>query len=132
MASFSAKIVQFVNSEAGPKTVHFWAPVMKWSLVIAGAKDFTRPVEKLSANQQVALMATGFIWTRWCFVIRPRNYLLASVNFFLGVVATVQLGRLYNYQRALGYTPTQSLKQIFASKKDPAKAKAEAKAAGVV
>jgi hypothetical protein len=48
---------------------------MKWGIVIAGISDFARPAEKLSLTQNAALTATGFIWTRWCFVIKPKNYL---------------------------------------------------------
>lgn len=48
---------------------------MKWSLVIAGISDLARPAEKLSLTQNLALMATGTIWTRWCFIISPRNIL---------------------------------------------------------
>jgi hypothetical protein len=48
---------------------------MKWCLVLAGVADFARPAEKLSATQNGALTATGLIWTRWCFVIKPKNYL---------------------------------------------------------
>lgn len=51
------------------------APVMKWGVVLAGASDFLRPADKLSLTQNLALMATGSIWTRWCFVIRPQNML---------------------------------------------------------
>jgi hypothetical protein len=57
------------------------APVMKWGVVLAGASDFLRPAEKLSLTQNLALMATGSIWTRWCFVIRPQNMLY--VDLFL-------------------------------------------------
>jgi hypothetical protein len=53
----------------------FRAPVMKWGVVLAGASDFVRPADKLSLTQNLALMATGSIWTRWCFVIRPKNML---------------------------------------------------------
>lgn len=47
----------------------------QWGLVIAGISDFQRPVEKLSLTQNAALTATGLIWTRWCMIIKPRNYL---------------------------------------------------------
>lgn len=89
---------------------------MKWALVIAGAKDLNRPVEKVSGTQQLALMATGLIWTRWSLIIRPRNYLLASVNFFLGSVAAVQVARLYNYRRSLGLEPVAALRSIASQK----------------
>ncbi|KAK4125327.1 UPF0041-domain-containing protein [Parathielavia appendiculata] len=92
------------NSPVGLKTVHFWAPVMKWALVLAGVADFARPAEKLSLTQNAALTATGMIWTRWCLIIKPKNYLLAAVNFFLGVVGVVQCTRIalwHQSQKAL-------------------------------
>ncbi|KAI1488399.1 hypothetical protein F5X96DRAFT_86593 [Biscogniauxia mediterranea] len=88
------------DSPIGLKTVHFWAPVMKWALVIAGIGDFARPAEKLSLTQNAALTATGLIWTRWCFVITPQNYLLAAVNFFLGCVGVTQLTRIALWHRS--------------------------------
>lgn len=85
----------------GPKTVFFWAPMMKWCLVLAGVKDLGRPADKLSVSQNfgelnrypfgvchaersayVALAATGFIWVRYSFVITPVNYSLAAVHPF--------------------------------------------------
>lgn len=70
---------------------------MKWALVIAGIGDFARPADKLSLSQNAALTATGALWTRWCFVITPQNYLLAAVNFFLGCVGVAQLTRIAMY-----------------------------------
>lgn len=49
----------------------------QWALVLAGVSDFARPAESLSLTQNLALMGTGAIWTRWCFVIKPRNVLYA-------------------------------------------------------
>ncbi|KAI1645850.1 UPF0041-domain-containing protein [Daldinia loculata] len=88
------------NSPIGLKTVHFWAPVMKWAIVIAGISDFARPADRLSLTQNAALTATGLIWTRWCFVIKPRNVLLATVNFFLGCVGIIQVCRILMYRRS--------------------------------
>lgn len=88
------------DSPIGLKTVHFWAPVMKWALVLAGISDLARPAEKLSLTQNAALTATGIIWTRWCLIIKPRNILLATVNFFLGMVGVVQVTRILIHQRS--------------------------------
>ncbi|KAG5924585.1 hypothetical protein E4U42_004596 [Claviceps africana] len=88
------------ESEVGVKTVHFWAPVMKWALVLAGISDFARPAEKLSFTQNFALTCTGLIWTRWCLIIKPKNYLLAAVNFFLGLVGVVQVSRILMHESA--------------------------------
>ncbi|RCK63575.1 Mitochondrial pyruvate carrier 3 [Candida viswanathii] len=127
-AQHASKFQRFLNSETGPKTVHFWAPVFKWALVIAGINDLQRPVEKLSGTQQIALFATGAIWTRWAgFVIKPRNMLLASVNFFLGGVAGYQLIRIVNYRREAGDSPMQVFNYIVngnpetTKKEEPAK-----------
>ncbi|KAJ4381210.1 hypothetical protein N0V86_003559 [Didymella sp. IMI 355093] len=95
-----AGFAKFWNSPVGPKTVHFWAPVMKWAMVAAGAADFTRPAESLSLTQNFALMCTGAIWTRWCFVIRPQNPVLAAVNALLFCVGATQVGRIYSYNRS--------------------------------
>ncbi|EME89053.1 uncharacterized protein MYCFIDRAFT_48731 [Pseudocercospora fijiensis CIRAD86] len=92
---------KFFNSPVGPKTVHFWAPIMKWGLVLAGAADFARPADQLSISQNGALMATGLIWTRWCFVIKPKNLFLASVNFLLFCVGATQVTRVLMYQKSL-------------------------------
>ncbi|RAL16147.1 mitochondrial pyruvate carrier family protein [Aspergillus homomorphus CBS 101889] len=100
------------NSPVGVKTVHFWAPVMKWALVIAGISDLSRPAEKLSLTQNGALMATGAIWTRWCMIITPKNYLLAAVNFFLGIVGVVQVSRIVQYRRSLDGSTTEAVKDL--------------------
>ncbi|PWY83421.1 UPF0041 domain protein [Aspergillus heteromorphus CBS 117.55] len=118
------------NSPIGVKTVHFWAPVMKWALVIAGISDLGRPAEKLSLTQNGALTATGIIWTRWCMIITPKNYLLAAVNFFLGCVGVVQVTRIFNYRRSLKDSPVETVKELETEVVDQAKAVAsEAEAA---
>ncbi|KAH8107857.1 mitochondrial pyruvate carrier [Cristinia sonorae] len=94
-----SKFQAFMNHPAGPKTVFFWAPMMKWCLVAAGLKDFSRPADKLSVSQNLALAATGFIWVRYSLVITPVNYSLAAVNFFVGSTGLGQLARVWHYGR---------------------------------
>ncbi len=55
---------------------------MKWGLVLAGISDFARPAENLSLLQNGALTATGAIWTRWCLIIKPKNYLYEAPRPF--------------------------------------------------
>ena len=45
--------------------VFFWAPTFKWMITIANIGDFKKPAETVSANQQFAICATGFIWARY-------------------------------------------------------------------
>lgn len=72
----------------------------------------------MSGTQQVALLATGVIWTRWCLIIKPKNYFLASVNFFLGVVAGYQVLRIYSYQKEQGYSTGQSIINLLQAKNE--------------
>jgi len=71
---------------------------MKWCLVAAGLKDMSRPADKLSMSQNLALAGTGLIWVRYSLVITPVNYSLAAVNFFVGLSGLTQLGRIANYR----------------------------------
>ena len=34
------------HHEAGPKTIFFWAPLWKWTIVIAGIADLARPAHR--------------------------------------------------------------------------------------
>ncbi|EGF81355.1 hypothetical protein BATDEDRAFT_87608 [Batrachochytrium dendrobatidis JAM81] len=92
---------RFLNHPAGPKTIHFWAPAMKWGLVIAGLGDLQRPADKLSLTQTTALAATGIIWSRYSLVIIPKNYNLFSVNVFVGAIGCYQLFRIWQYNQGL-------------------------------
>ncbi|KAG4301541.1 hypothetical protein PCANB_001813 [Pneumocystis canis] len=96
-----SKIIYLWNHPAGIKTIHFWAPTMKWALVLAGIGDMKRSPDKLSVSQNMALTLTGSIWTRWSLIIRPKNYLLATVNLFLAITGGIQLSRIYLYRRGL-------------------------------
>ena len=57
--------------------------------------DIFIPIEQVSTYQQMILCMTGFLWTRYCMVIRPPNFGLMSANFFMGTIALYQLYRKY-------------------------------------
>lgn len=63
------KLRPLYNHPAGPRTVFFWAPIMKWGLVCAGLADMARPAEKLSTAQSTVLMATGKLNTSYATVV---------------------------------------------------------------
>jgi hypothetical protein len=107
---------------------------MKWGLVIAGASDLTKPASQLSLNTNAALMTTGLIWTRWCFVIRPQNIFLATVNFFLFLTGATQTTRILMWQRSLKDAEGQAKGEGREMKEDlkDVAAKVEAKAEKVV
>jgi len=89
------------NHAAGPKTVFFWAPAVKWGLVMAGIGDIQRPAEKLSVSQSASLCATGMVWSRYSLVIIPKNWGLFSVNVFVCLTQLYQLIRIFNHRRSL-------------------------------
>ncbi|KAI8890121.1 UPF0041-domain-containing protein [Backusella circina FSU 941] len=116
MASTSGVVAQsafqkFLNSPAGPKTIHFWAPAMKWSLVIAGIGDMQRPAEKLSLTQNLSLMLTGLIWSRYSMVITPKNYSLFAVNCFVFGTSVIQMGRIMKYRTSDEFKQQQALEE---------------------
>ncbi|KAG0258104.1 Mitochondrial pyruvate carrier 2 [Mortierella polycephala] len=90
---------KFLNHPAGPKTIHFWAPAAKWALVAAGVGDLSRPAENLSLSQNVALAATGLIWSRYSLVIIPKNYSLLTVNMFVAATGLTQIYRILDYRQ---------------------------------
>ena len=105
---------------------------MKWSLVLAGISDLYRPAEKLSLTQNLALTATGLIWTRWCFVIKPRNILLATVNFFLGLVGVIQVSRISAYHYNNKSQTNENLLHIASAEVQDKVESAEAKAKEII
>ena len=78
----------FIMHPAGPFTIFFWAPTFKWMITFSNIGDLKKPAELISAHQQIAIFATGCLWTRYSFVVVPVNYNLAIVNVFMGLSAS--------------------------------------------
>ena len=73
--------------------VFFWAPTFKWMITFSNIGDLQKPAELISPFQQLAIFATGVLWTRYAFVVTPVNYNLAIANAFMGASAGYQLFR---------------------------------------
>jgi hypothetical protein len=80
-------------ADAGPFTVHFWAPMSKWMISGASFFDLHRPTDKISLPQYTALTLTGFFFTRYALLVTPINYALCSVNIALFGSSAWHLGR---------------------------------------
>ncbi|KAK9805673.1 hypothetical protein WJX72_011289 [[Myrmecia] bisecta] len=93
MAAIGSKAKAFWNHPAGPQTIHFWAPTFKWGISIANIADFKRPPEQVSYPQQLAVTATGLIWSRFATQITPINYNLMAVNIAMAGTGVYQLYR---------------------------------------
>lgn len=91
----------FWNHPAGPKTIFFWAPTMKWGITAANIKDFSRPPELLSLPQQSAVAVTGLIWCKYSLDIVPKNYNLMSVNVVMAATGLYQIYRKISHDQAM-------------------------------
>lgn len=100
MATAGSRARAFWHHPAGPKTIHFWAPTGKWLISLANLADMQRPADKISYPQQVAVTATGVIWSRFSTQINPVNYNLLSVNAFMAVTGAIQLFRKVSHDLA--------------------------------
>jgi len=67
---------------------------------IANIADLQRPVEKVSVPQQLAVTATGVIWSRYATQITPVNYNLLAVNAVMAVTGVWHLARIFSHQSA--------------------------------
>jgi Mitochondrial pyruvate carriers len=83
-------------ADAGPFTVHFWAPMSKWLISGASFFDLNRPTDKISLAQYTALTLTGFFFSRYSLLVKPINYVLCSVNIALFGSSAWHLGRKIN------------------------------------
>ena len=69
---------------------------------ISNIKDMEKPAQLISTNQQIAIFATGVIWSRYALVVRPINYNLMIVNMFMSMTAAYQLYRKSQVPEELG------------------------------
>lgn len=69
---------------------------------MAGLGDvLNRPVESLSLYQCGSLAVSGMIWTRYGFVIIPKNMNFCAVNCFLSILNWGQIARIVNYNMSM-------------------------------
>eukprot|EP00301_Raphidiophrys_heterophryoidea_P021918 c6198_g1_i2.p1 GENE.c6198_g1_i2~~c6198_g1_i2.p1 ORF type:complete len:278 (+),score=45.19 c6198_g1_i2:1-834(+) len=97
LSSLPTTVKALAGHPAGPFTIHFWAPTWKWMLSVSNIIDYDKPVDRVSTPQQIALCATGFIWSRYSMVINPVNWNLFAVNITLAVTGTYHLARKINH-----------------------------------
>lgn len=83
-------------ADAGPFTVHFWAPMSKWLISGASFMDLNRPTDQISIAQYSALTLTGAFFSRYALLVTPINYTLCSVNIALFGSSAWHLGRKIN------------------------------------
>ncbi|SCO74207.1 mitochondrial pyruvate carrier protein 2, putative [Plasmodium vivax] len=96
--NINKSVKKALGSDTGILTIHFWAPTFKWSISLANIVDINRDPKLLSLPQQFGICLTGMLFTRFAYVIRPRNYNLLTRNFFMSLTALYQIARIANYK----------------------------------
>ncbi|PFH35535.1 WD-40 repeat protein [Besnoitia besnoiti] len=92
----SDKVKRLLAHPAGPFTIHFWAPALKWGICIANLVDMKKQkIENTSVPQQTAVALSGIIWSRYSTVITPKNWNLFSVNMAMAITGSIQLYRVF-------------------------------------
>ena len=76
----SDKLMAFINSPVGPKTVHFWGPAANWGLVLAALMDANKPAERISERMQVVMTLYSCLFMRFAWRVQPRNYMLLACH----------------------------------------------------
>ncbi|WZN62807.1 mitochondrial pyruvate carrier [Chloropicon roscoffensis] len=90
----ASKFMRWVNSEAGPKTTHFWGPIANWGFVVAGLNDtVTKEPGTISPKMTSVLCVYSALFMRFAWVIQPRNQILFACHFCNECVQLNQLRR---------------------------------------
>lgn len=87
------RVSAIAAADAGPFTIHFWAPMSKWLLSGASLLDYKRPTDKISISQYSSLTLCGLIHSWYALLVTPVNYMLCSVNVALLLSSGWHLGR---------------------------------------
>ncbi|CAE7557305.1 MPC1 [Symbiodinium sp. KB8] len=87
------RFMGWVNSEAGPKTTHFWGPVANWGFVVAALMDMNKPPDTVSTKMTATLAVYSLLFMRFAWMVQPRNYLLLACH------ASNEAGQLYLLKR---------------------------------
>ncbi|CXI96857.1 mitochondrial pyruvate carrier protein 2, putative [Plasmodium berghei] len=96
--SINNNIKKAFVSDTGLLTIHFWAPTFKWSISLANIADINRDPKLLSLPQQFAIGLTGLLFSRFAYVIKPRNINLITINIFMSITAMYQITRIAVYK----------------------------------
>ena len=75
------KVLAFINSPVGPKTVHFWGPAANWGIVGAAMLDADKPAQAISRNMTMTLFFYSLFFMRFAWRVQPRNMFLFSCHF---------------------------------------------------
>ncbi|KAF8832324.1 hypothetical protein F5879DRAFT_933177 [Lentinula edodes] len=91
-------------------STHFWGPLANWGLPLAALADLKKDEEVISGTMTTALTCYSLTFSRFAWVVQPRNYLLLACHMTNVTAQSIQLYRFNEYwnrggrERKLGLT----------------------------
>ncbi|KIK70966.1 hypothetical protein GYMLUDRAFT_210670 [Collybiopsis luxurians FD-317 M1] len=91
-------------------STHFWGPLANWGLPLAALADLSKDEEVISGTMTTALACYSATFSRFAWVVQPRNYLLLACHLTNVTAQSTQLYRWNEYwnrggrERKLGLT----------------------------
>ncbi|KAJ4486104.1 hypothetical protein J3R30DRAFT_1455584 [Lentinula aciculospora] len=91
-------------------STHFWGPLANWGLPLAALADLKKDEEVISGTMTTALTCYSLTFSRFAWVVQPRNYLLLACHLTNVTAQSIQLYRFNEYwnrggrERKLGLT----------------------------
>ncbi|KDR84974.1 hypothetical protein GALMADRAFT_83217 [Galerina marginata CBS 339.88] len=78
-------------------STHFWGPVANWGLPLAALSDLRKDEEVISGTMTTALACYSFVFMRFAWMVKPRNYLLFACHATNATAQSIQDIRFVNY-----------------------------------
>ncbi|PVU99620.1 hypothetical protein BB559_000537 [Furculomyces boomerangus] len=100
-------------------STHFWGPVVNWGLPVAAVADTFKSPEMISGKMTLALAMYSSVFTRYAWMVSPRNYLLFAMHTVNACAQGVQLYRFTNYYGGLSNCMVM-MKETISGNSEPA------------
>ena len=100
------------NHRLGPKTVHFWAPVSTWCLVLAFSDIRSLPAEEIDTTWSRNLLIWSFAHMRLACVIQPANPMLFACHVYNTKMHVDAIRKRWAYEKSLTVDSSLQINQI--------------------
>ncbi|CAG5111527.1 Oidioi.mRNA.OKI2018_I69.chr2.g5828.t1.cds [Oikopleura dioica] len=79
-------------------STHFWGPAANWGIPIAAIADCQKSPEIISPNMTASLILYSVLFSRFAWMVQPRNMLLLACHLTNTAAQCTQMFRYYNYE----------------------------------
>lgn len=85
-------------------STHFWGPAANWGIPIAAIADCRKTPEIISPNMTASLILYSVLFSRFAWMVQPRNMLLLACHLTNTGLQSYQMYRYYDYEYLGGKT----------------------------